>query len=139
MLLESKTSQMRLRSRSTRTWIGPLPYRIALVTNSLRISSVANAMSSSPHWVSCRVTEARTSPTAAGSDGTCQSAIRSGPSAWVRATISAMSSLGRTGSRASRTVRQVSSGDRSAPARAVRSISSPTSMSRSRSSTSPSV
>ncbi len=119
--------------------MGPVACRIALVISSLATSSVVKAMSSSPQSASCRVTAARMLETTVGSAGSSQLAWRSASSAWVRATSSATSSPGWAGSMAAASAWQVCSGGRSGWASRRRSCSRPASMSRCRSSMSPSV
>jgi hypothetical protein len=111
VLLPSETSQVRRRrSRISRTRIGPVAWRIALVTSSLRISSELNTASSSPQSVSLRIASARTWLTAAGLDGTPHSATSSLVSTRVRPTSNAMSSLGLSVSSSPSTASQVCSG-----------------------------
>ena len=53
MLLASATSQMRVRSWISRSWMGGLACRMALVTSSLTISSVTKTASSTRWAASC--------------------------------------------------------------------------------------
>ncbi len=100
---------------------------------------MVKAMSSRPHSASRRAQALRTGDTAAGSDRTSHSAIRSGSSRRVRATSSAMSSLCPLGSIAPITAAQVSSGVLAGPDRAAPSAARAASTSRSLFSSRPSV
>jgi len=76
--LPSKTSQVRVWLRSSRSRSGPLACRMTLATSSLASISVLVARSSSCHAASCSRTSRRAALAASGSSGSDQVAMASG-------------------------------------------------------------